>query len=67
MKQPGSHGQAGRKDNAKSLYSILEASLVVSGYSPQHFAVGSGPGPVTTNLDPPNLVPGTNISKYMDP
>ena len=33
-----SHMQAGRKNNAKSMYGIsLEASLIVSGYSPQHY------------------------------
>ena len=32
-----SHVQAGWKNNAKSMYGILEASLVVPGYSPQHY------------------------------
>ena len=35
--EAASHVQAGRKNNAKSLYGILDASLVVSGYSPQRY------------------------------
>ena len=46
--EAASHVQEGQKNNAKSLYGILEASLIVSGSSPQHqgfiqagfFAVG---------------------------